>query len=207
MPGNSIPLLNNELTENAREHRERELLERIGARDREAMREFYLLYYYRLTRFLNRMTCRHELIDEMINDTLFVVWEKAGNFRGDSRVSTWIMAIAYRRGLNLMRAEYRAQQRMVLPTTEDQHLPDPVAEQSDLAELLEGALEGLSPDHRAVLELTYDLGHSCGEIALIMDCPINTVKTCMFHARNRLRRLMPILAAPGGQAKAFGASH
>jgi DNA-directed RNA polymerase specialized sigma24 family protein len=141
MPGNSIPLLNNELTENAREHRERELLERIDARDREAMREFYLLYYHRLARFLNRMTCRHELIDEMINDTLFVVWEKAGNFRGDSRVSTSITGIAYRRGLNLMRAEYRAQERMVLPTTEAQHLRDPVAEQSDLAELLERALE------------------------------------------------------------------
>src|ERR1700741_4397349 len=143
MPGNSIPLLNDELTESAREHRERELLERIDARDREAMREFYLLYHHRLTRFLNRMTCRHELIDEMINDTLFVVWEKAGDFRGDSRVSTWIMAIAYRRGLNLMRAEYRAQERMALSTTEDQHLLDPVADQSDLAELVERALEGL----------------------------------------------------------------
>jgi hypothetical protein len=53
MSGKSIQLLNTELTENAREHRERELLERIGARDREAMREFYLLYYYRLTRFLS----------------------------------------------------------------------------------------------------------------------------------------------------------
>jgi RNA polymerase sigma-70 factor, ECF subfamily len=209
MPGNSIPQLNNELTESAREHRERVLLERIGARDREAMREFYLLYYHRLTRFLNRMTCRHELIDEMINDTLFVVWEKAGNFRSDSRVSTWIMGIAYRRGLNLIRAECRAQERMVLPTTEDQHLRDPVAEQSDLAELLERALEGLSPNHRAVLELTYDLGHSCGEIAAIMDCPINTVKTRMFHARNKLRQLVPMLAAPGGEgeAKVFGASH
>jgi RNA polymerase sigma-70 factor (ECF subfamily) len=207
MSGNSIQLLNSELTESAREHRERQLLERIDARDREEMREFYLLYYHRLTRFLNRMTRRHELIDEMINDTLFVVWEKAGNFRGDSRVSTWIMGIAYRRGLNLMRAEYRAQERMVLPTTEDQHLRDPVAEQSDLAELLERALEGLCPDHRAVLELTYDLGHSCGEIAAIMDCPINTVKTRMFHARNRLRRLVPILAAPGGEARAFRASH
>src|ERR1700751_2255920 len=206
MSGNSVQLLNSELTESAREHRERELLKRIDARDREAMREFYLLYYARLTRFLSRMTRRHDLIDEMINDTLFVVWEKAGDFRGDSRVSTWIMGIAYRRGLNLMRAEHRAQERMVLPTTEDPHLRDPVAEQSDLAELLERALEGLCPNHRAVLELTYDLGHSCGEIAVIMDCPINTVKTRMFHARNRLRRLVPILALPGGEAKAFGAS-
>jgi hypothetical protein len=56
MSSNSIELLNSELTESAREHRERERLKRIDARDREAMREFYLLYCVRLTRFLNRMT-------------------------------------------------------------------------------------------------------------------------------------------------------
>ena len=189
MSGYSTQLLNSELTESAREHRERELLKRIDARDREAMREFCLLYYQRLARFLNRMTRRHELVDEMINDTLLVVWEKAGNFRGDSRVSTWVMGIAYRRGLNLMRAECRAQERMVRPTTEGQHLRDRAAEQSELAQVLERALEGLRPDHRAVLGLTYDLGYSCAEIAAIMDCPINTVKTRMFHARNKLRQL------------------
>jgi RNA polymerase sigma-70 factor (ECF subfamily) len=192
--------MNGQLAERAPERRERELLERIDTRDREAMRELYLLYCPRLARFLRRMTRRHDLIDEIVNDTLFVVWEKAGDFRGDSRVSTWIMGIAYRRGLNLLRAEYRADERAVLPTTENQHLRDPVAEPSDLAELLERALESLSPDHRAVLELTYHLGHSCGEIAVIMDCPINTVKTRMFHARNKLRALVPILAAPRVEA-------
>lgn len=202
MPGNSMHQLNSQLAEPAAEHRERELLERIDARDREAMRELYLLYHPRLARFLRRMTRRHELVDEIVNDTLFVVWEKAGDFRGDSRVSTWIMGIAYRLGLNLLRAEYRASERMVLPTTEDQHRRHLVAEQSDLAELLAHALESLSPDHRAVLELTYHLGHSCGEIAVIMDCPVNTVKTRMFHARNKLRTLVPILAAPRGGAQA-----
>jgi RNA polymerase sigma-70 factor, ECF subfamily len=197
-----MQLLNSQLAECVPERGERELLERIDARDREAMRELYLLYYPRLARFLRRMTRRHDLVDEIVNDTLFVVWEKAGDFRGDSQVSTWIMGIAYRRGLNLLRAEYRADERMVLPTTEDQHLRDPVAEQSDLAELLERALESLSPDHRAVLRLTYHLGHSCGEIAAIMNCPINTVKTRMFHARNRLRALVPILAAPRREPQA-----
>ena len=142
------------------------------------------------------MTCRHELVGELVNDTLVVVWKKAGDFRGDSRVSTWIMGIAYRRGLNLLRAEVRADQRMVLPTTEDLQLGDPVAEQPEIAELLERGLESLSPDHRAVLELTYYLGHSCAEIATIMDCPINTVERHMFHARNKLRALFPVSAAP-----------
>jgi RNA polymerase sigma-70 factor, ECF subfamily len=194
-----MELLNSQLAECAPERSERELLRRIAARDREAMRELHPLYYRRLARFLRRMTRRHDLVDEIINDTLFVVWEKAGDFRGDSRVSTWIMGIAYRRGLSLLRAQYRADEPMVLPTTEEEHLRHSVAEQSDLAELLERALESLSPDHRAVLELTYHLGHSCGEIAAIMDCPVNTVKTRLFHARNRLRALIPALAAPRGE--------
>ena len=197
--------LNGQLAETAHEHRERDLLERIDARDREAMREFYLLYHRRLARFLRRITCRNDLVDELINDTLFVVWEKARDFRGDSRVSTWIMGIAYRQGLSLLRAERRAHERMVLPTTEGPHLQHSVAEQSELAELLERALESLSPDHRAVLELTYYLGHSCGEIAAIMECPINTVKTRMFHARNKLRALVPVLVAPLGGALTMGA--
>lgn len=146
---------------------------------------------------------RRDLIDEMINDILVVVWENASNFRGNSRLSTWIRGIAYRRGLNLLRSECRTQATTVLPPTEDQHLQNPVAEQSELAELLERAFESLSPDHRAVLELVYDLGHSYGEIAAILDRPINTVKTRMFEARNKLRGLVPIPAAPRGEAQAY----
>jgi len=199
MSDNSTQLLDDQLTERAREGRERELLERIVESDCQAMRELYLHYYPRLARFLRRMTRRHDLVDEIVIDTFVVVWQKAGDFRGDSRVSTWIMGIAYRRGLNLLRAEYRAGEHTLLPATHDQRLPDPAAEQSDVADLLERALESLSPDHRAVLELSYYLGHSCGEIAAIIGCPVNTVKTRMFHARNRLRALVSALAAPRGE--------
>jgi len=59
-------------------------------------------------------------------------------------------------------------------------------------------LDSLSADHRAVLELTYYYDHSCAEIAAIMDCPTNTVKTRMFHARNKLRKLLPVLRVPSG---------
>ena len=52
------------------------------------------------------------------------------------------------------------------------------------------ALAALSIPHRAVLELCYFEGRSCAEIAEIMQCPVSTVKTRMFHARRRLRALM-----------------
>jgi Sigma-70, region 4 len=48
----------------------------------------------------------------------------------------------------------------------------------------------LSPEHRAVIELTYYQGHSCQEIAEIMGRPVGTVKTRLLHARHRLKTLL-----------------
>ncbi|MDX1555026.1 MAG: sigma-70 family RNA polymerase sigma factor, partial [Xanthomonadales bacterium] len=62
------------------------------------------------------------------------------------------------------------------------------------SEWIEAGLLQLSPDHRQVMELTYFGGFSYQEIADIAGCPVNTVKTRMFHARRRLRILLPALA-------------
>jgi DNA-directed RNA polymerase specialized sigma24 family protein len=83
--------------------RELELLRQVAAGDRVAFKELYLIYHRRLARFLMRMTSRHDLIEEVINDTLWTVWLKAGDFRGDSLVSTWIVGITYRRALKALR--------------------------------------------------------------------------------------------------------
>ena len=56
------------------------------------------------------------------------------------------------------------------------------------------ALAELPFEQRSVLELSYLMGHSCEEVAEIMQCPVNTVKTRMFHAREKLRRSLPRLA-------------
>lgn len=178
------------------EARERALLARIAAHDREAMRELYLTYHRRLGRFLTRLTSRHDLVEEIINDTLVVVWQKAPEFRGDSRVSTWIIGIAYRRGLKCLRAEQRASENMQMPLPEDGWAGDESADNNVARDWLERALNALPVDQRTALELTYYLGYSCEEVASIMDCPVNTVKTRMFHARQKLRVVLPLLAAP-----------
>ena len=54
--------------------------------------------------------------------------------------------------------------------------------------------EQLPIEQRLVVEFTYYLGHSCADIAEIMGCPVNTVKTRMFHARRKLRVLLPELS-------------
>jgi len=172
--------------------RDRALIERIARADRAALKELYLLYHRRLARFLTRVTSRYDLAEEIINDTFWVVWQRAAQFRGASHVSTWIMGIAYRRGLKALR---RATLRAGVPDTTEEggasHEPWTGAERR---EWLSVALERLPSEQRLVLELAYHLGHSCEEIAQIMDCPVNTVKTRMFHARKKLKLLLPALA-------------
>ena len=71
--------------------------------DRGAFASLYRRHHGRLARFLWRMTRRRDLIDDTINDTMWIVWRKAEGFRGDSKVSTWITGIAYRCMLKALR--------------------------------------------------------------------------------------------------------
>src|SRR5262245_40055597 len=88
------------------DQQERELLARIAERrEQGAFRELYGIYYQRLARLLGRMSMRHEDVEEVINDTFWVVWTKAADFRGASQLSTWIIGIAYRRAFNTLRRE------------------------------------------------------------------------------------------------------
>jgi len=176
-----------------REDVDRRLLDRVMARDREAFRELYIVYHRRLARFLVRLTRRYELAEEIINDTMWVVWRKAGEFRGDSRVSTWIMGIAYRRALKTLRS--RGNQSIETVPIENEPLiaPDELGD-AELGEWILLAMEQLPTDQRLALEFAYGYGHSCEEIALIMDCPVNTVKTRLFHGREKLRAILPRLA-------------
>ncbi|MGB8692274.1 MAG: sigma-70 family RNA polymerase sigma factor [Steroidobacteraceae bacterium] len=176
-----------------REDGDRRLLARVAARDREAFRELYIIYHRRLARFLMRITRRYELAEEIINDTLMVVWRKAGEFRGDSRVSTWVMGIAYRRALKTLRSRANQVHDTVPIENEPLVAPDELGE-AELGEWILLAMQQLPTDQRLVIEFAYGYGHSCEEIALIMDCPINTVKTRLFHAREKLRTALPGLA-------------
>jgi RNA polymerase sigma-70 factor (ECF subfamily) len=175
--------------------RELELLRSIVARDRTAFKELYLIYHRRLARFLVRLTSHHELIEEVINDTLWTVWQKAASFRGESRVSTWIVGIAYRRALKALR---QTDGTRAFDAADDVSAAD-LQSLEEERQWIDCALAELPIEQRSVLELSYLLGHSCEEVADIMQCPVNTVKTRMFHAREKLRRSLPRLAGTDSQ--------
>jgi RNA polymerase sigma-70 factor (ECF subfamily) len=173
---------------------ELELMARVARHDRRAFEELYSLYHRRLARFLTRLTRRYDLAEEIINDTFWVVWRNARDFRGDSQPSTWILGIAYRKARNAFRSAARARARQNLEATSFPLTTEEPAREAELRDWLAQALERLPVEQRLAVELCYELGHSCEEIATIMGCPVNTVKTRLFHARAKLQKLLPELA-------------
>jgi RNA polymerase sigma-70 factor (ECF subfamily) len=168
---------------------ERELLERVKARDVDAFERLYRIYQPRLTRFLSNLLKRPQVVEEVLDDTMMVVWQTAENFRGTSKLSTWVFAIGYRKAL-------KARARWPDPVDDSEMdtrvsndpLPDADLEQSRLHSALVSAMSLLSAEQRAVVDLTYFHGLGYREIGEILDCPVDTVKTRMFHARRRLKK-------------------
>ena len=170
---------------------DRRLIARIVRRDLRALEELYRGYHPRLTRFLASLTRRAEIVEEVLNDTMLVVWTAPEKYNGASKVSTWIFAIAYRKALKALRRQPEP-----MEDREDDHRvspdmgPEQVLGQRQVSQVLLAAMARLSPDHRAVVDLTYfhEIGYR--EIAEIMGCPVDTVKTRMFHARRHLKGML-----------------
>ena len=171
------------------------LLSRVAMCDRTALEVLYKSYSPRLARFLDRVTRRPDLIDEAINDTFWIVWNSARDFRGASEVSTWIIGIAYRCTLKALRRSGTLRSEQAAPMDEAGSNSDPFVDH-ELSNWVAGGLRLLPNEQRVTMELAYYLGHSLIEISSIMDCPVSTVKARMFHARMKLRNILPSLAAP-----------
>ncbi|HEX8233210.1 MAG TPA: sigma-70 family RNA polymerase sigma factor [Caulobacteraceae bacterium] len=176
--------------EQAREGRQSDaaLLSRIRGRDPEAFEELYHSYRGRLERFLFRLLHRPQVVEELIDDTLMVVWQRADSFNGESKLSTWIFAIAYRKAMKALRRQddpvedARSAERVSLDPSPEEDTARRYAQK-----LLMKAVAELSPEHRAVVEFTYFHEMGYREIAEIVGCPVDTVKTRMFHARRHLK--------------------
>lgn len=167
------------------------LLAGIRAGQRREFDALYRLYHPRLWRFLQPMLKQPELVEEALNDTLMVVWQRAASFDGRSKLSTWIFGIAYRRGLKAL----ARQDLPVEPEPGDEPVDDGPGPEAELAlaqlqASTRQALAALSPEHRAVVVLCYFHDMAYEDIAAIVGCPPATVKTRMFYARRRLRDLL-----------------
>ena len=179
---------------------ERALLDRVALRERDAFAELYRRYHGRLFKFIYRMTRSHTASDELVNDIMLVVWTSAARFRGDSRVSTWIFGIAYRQTLKRLSKK----QVSVAPDSDPDDFADRQTSNPEQQDWIRHALDTLPAAQRLAMFLVFYVGLSYEEVAEVTECPVNTVKTRMFHARKKLKEQLRYSANaasdPGGVA-------
>jgi RNA polymerase sigma factor (sigma-70 family) len=180
-------------------HRESEdardwaLIAKIGEGDRTAFERLYKRYFQYLFRFIYQLTRRFDMVEDVINEVMLVVWQKASTTIPLARASTWILGIAHHKALQAMTKSgvvYGSDENHRGVENHDEGTAHDVLEADDL---FARALRHLAPEHRAVLELVYHHELHYNEIALILGVPENTVKTRVFHARRKLREHWPTL--------------
>lgn len=172
------------------EQDETALLRRVGAGDRVAFQALYRAYFGRLARFLDRMIRNVALIEEVINDTMLVVWQKADSYDGSCKLSTWIFGIAYRQGLKALNGLDEPLEAAQDQSAAEGDEPEQLLQTRQMQAGVGRALASLPLEQRVVVSLTYYHGMAYQEIADTMGCPLNTVKTRMFHARLKLKDIL-----------------
>ena len=180
------------------------LIRAVAQRNRQAFEALYCRYAPRLGRYLSRLLRQRELVEEVLNDVMLVVWQSAARYDpASARLSTWLFGIAHHKALKALARRSRQSAEIPLESAgvdaDDPdhpasapcpHNPERIAMGRELGRALESALAALSAEHRAVIELAFGQDCSYEEIATITGCPVNTVKTRMFHARKRLAQLL-----------------
>jgi RNA polymerase sigma-70 factor (ECF subfamily) len=169
---------------------ERVLLDRIAARDRNALRGLYHRYYHRLASFLWRSIGRTDGVDGIINDAFIELWRGAPHSEEAlTIVSTWVFSIVYRKARDHLSRQsspatwHSAHQRR-------HQFVDPT-DDSEIGDMLWQWLGTLTFEQRSTLTLIYQVGCSLEEIAAITSVPIESVRARIHGVREKLRCAMP----------------
>jgi RNA polymerase sigma-70 factor (ECF subfamily) len=166
------------------------LIRRMAAGDENAIGELYAAYGQRLFTYALRLTNDHAAAEDVTQETLVIAWRTAGKFRGEGRLIAWLLGIVHHTAMKTLRhtAEPLDTIEETLPERSD--LPEEQIQEEDLKRCVRAALQELSPEHRAVLELVFYQGLSLHEVSEVCQCPLGTVKSRLNYARGHLRGVL-----------------
>jgi RNA polymerase sigma-70 factor (ECF subfamily) len=165
----------------------------------EAFNELYQRFEIPLYNYIFSLVHEEAVAEDLLQEVFVAAWNSAGRFRGDAKVRTWLFHIAHNKSVSWLRRHRKH------TTLED--LDEMVGSGDPENQMLETwrntqmrcALDKLSPQHRAVVELAFYYELSYNEIAKIVGCPVGTVKSRMNHARRYLSIMLQEFSREGGQ--------
>ena len=161
---------------------DKELLTAIAQGDDAALRELFQRHAPWIAGRLRRMLPAHA-VEDVLQETFIAVWQSAGRYQAQGAVGAWIWGIARRQAAQWLRKRERTQPLPALRTT-----PDPGATRGmrlDLAQALQ--LLAADDESQELARLALVERRPLAEIAAHLDIPVGTVKSRLYHLRQRLR--------------------
>ncbi len=168
------------------------LLSLVASSDESALAELYDRFGRLAYGLALRIVRDQALAEDAVQEAFMTVWRSANRFLAErGRASTWILTLAHRRAVDIVRREER---RRVEPIDENADTTAPATEEEASLffqrQLIREALRQLPPEQREALELAYYGGFTQSEVAGRLGEPLGTIKSRMFAGLARLRDLL-----------------
>lgn len=165
------------------------LIRAIARGDERALERLYASYGPSLLVYLSGRLGDPHLAEEVLQDVMLAVWRAAPRFRYESKLRTWLFAIARNRAIN---AYHRKRTPDHLPIEQANSLSGseirPLAARQEKRSALHEALQVLPQEQRETLELVFMHNFSIQETAAILDVAPGTVKSRLHRAKTALRQ-------------------
>jgi RNA polymerase sigma-70 factor (ECF subfamily) len=184
---------------------DQQLVQRVQAGDKAAFNLLVLKYQHRVLKLVSRFVSDATEAEDVAQEAFIKAYRALSSFRGDSAFYTWLYRIAINTAKNALVSSRRRPVDFDLdlqdPEQYDRHArlkesdtPEGVLLTEEIREVVEKAMEQLPEDLRTAIVLRELEGLSYEEIAEAMDCPVGTVRSRIFRAREAIdRKLKPLL--------------
>lgn len=181
------------------------LVERVQKGDKKAFDILVLKYQQRVMNILSRFVRDPSEVQDLAQETFIKAYRALATFRGDSAFYTWVYRIAINTAKNFLVAQGRrpprddveaseAEQYVGADGLQEQASPERVLLKDEIAEMVFSTIDELPEDLKMAITLREIEGLSYDEIAETMSCPIGTVRSRIFRAREAIdEKLKPLL--------------
>ena len=184
---------------------DQQLVQRVQAGDQSAFNLLVLKYQHRVLKLVGRFVSDAAEAQDVAQEAFLKAYRALGSFRGESAFYTWLYRIAINTAKNALVAQRRRPVDFDLDLQDPEQFerqarlkevdtPEGVLLTEEIREVVERAMEQLPEDLRTAIVLRELEGLSYEEIAEAMDCPVGTVRSRIFRAREAIdKKLKPLL--------------
>ncbi|MDF1830749.1 MAG: RNA polymerase sigma factor RpoE [Porticoccaceae bacterium] len=192
------------MTANNETDTDKQLVARVQKGDKRAFDLLVIKYQHKVSAIVSRYVYDREEVKDIVQEAFIKAYRAIGSFRGDSQFYTWLYRIAVNTAKNFLVSRSRRPPASDLEVEDAEYLggadklhdvasPEKLAFRDELQGVVDTAIQALPEDLRTAVSLRELDGLSYEDIASVMDCPVGTVRSRIFRAREAIDKQVKAL--------------